>query len=135
MLNRRLLVYTSGGSGPASLVITVIDYDTKQPVANAMVSLYDEGGSFLMNLGFTDSSGVLMIADFTLPPGEYAFQAGTTGYIINRIGYIVLSEAPINDSIEIEIQKMMLPPRRIKPNTGQTPCIFLKYFKKTVDNI
>lgn len=96
--------------GPASFVITVIDYDTKQPVANAMVSLYDEGGSFLMNLGFTDSSGVLMIADFTLPPGEYAFQAGTTGYIINRIGYIVLSEAPINDSIEIEIQKMMLPP-------------------------
>ena len=116
-------------------MITVIDYDTKQPVANAMVSLYDEGNSFLMNLGFTDSSGVLMIADFTLPPGEYAFQAGTTGYIINRIGYIVLNEAPINDSIEIEIQKMMLPPRRIKPNTGQTPCIFLKYFNKTVDNI
>ena len=71
-----------GGSGLASLVITVIDYDTKQPVANAMVSLYDEGNSFLMNLGFTDSSGVLMIADFTLPPGEYAFQADTTGYLI-----------------------------------------------------
>jgi uncharacterized surface anchored protein len=30
------------------LVITVIDYDTKQPVANAMVSLYDENGEFIM---------------------------------------------------------------------------------------
>lgn len=111
MLNRRLLVYTSGGgSGPASLVITVIDYDTKQPVANAMVSLYDEGNSFLMNLGFTDSSGVLMIADFTLSPGGYWFQAGTTGYMINRVSYTVLSEAPINDEIEIAIQKPLIPP-------------------------
>lgn len=40
MFNRRLLFNGAGGeSGPASLVITVIDYDTKQPVANAMVSL------------------------------------------------------------------------------------------------
>lgn len=91
-------------------MITVIDYDTKQPVANAMVSLYDEGNSFLMNLGFTDNSGVLMLADLTLPPGEYAFQAGTTGYMINRVSYTVLSEAPINDSIEIKIQKIMIPP-------------------------
>lgn len=91
-------------------MITVIDYDTKQPVANAMVSLYDEGNSFLMNLGFTDSSGVLMIADFTLPPGGYIFQAGTTGYMTNRIGYTVLNEAPINDEIEIAIQKPLIRP-------------------------
>lgn len=47
MFNRRLLFNGAGGSGPASLVITVIDYDTKQPVASAMVSLYDEGNAFL----------------------------------------------------------------------------------------
>lgn len=111
MLNRRLLVYTSGGgSGPAGLVITVIDYDTKQPVANAKVCLCFDGNSVEIQLGFTDSSGVLIIEDFRLPPGEYAIQAGITGYITNRIGYIVLNDAPINDSIEIEIQKMMLPP-------------------------
>lgn len=107
MLNRRLLVYTSGGgSGSASFVITVIDYDTKQPVANAMVSLYDEfDASFIANLGFTDNSGVIMLADFTLSPGGYWFQAGAAGYIINRATYTVLSEAPINDQLEIEIVK------------------------------
>ena len=106
MLNRRLLVYTSGGgSGPASLVITVIDYDTKQPVANAMVSLYDEFNAFIANLGFTDNSGVIMFADFTLSPGGYWFQAGAAGYMMDRVSYTVLSEAPINDEIEIAIQK------------------------------
>lgn len=50
-------------------MITVIDYDTKQPVANAMVSLYDEFNAFIANLGFTDNSGVIMFADFTLSPG------------------------------------------------------------------
>lgn len=85
MLNRWLLVYTSGGSGPAGLVITVIDYDTKQPVASAMVSLYDEFNAFIANLGFTDNSGVIMFADFTLSPGGYWFQAGTAGYMMNRI--------------------------------------------------
>lgn len=111
MLNRRLLVYTSGGgSGPASLVITVIDYDTKQPVANAMVSLYDEFNAFIANLGFTDNSGVIMFADFTLSPGGYWFQAGAAGYMINRVSYTVLSEAPINDEIEIAIQKPLIPP-------------------------
>lgn len=111
MLNRRLLVYTSGGgSGPASLVITVIDYDTKQPVANAMVSLYDEFNAFIANLGFTDNSGVIMFADFTLSPGGYWFQAGAADYMINRVSYTVLSEAPINDEIEIAIQKPLIPP-------------------------
>lgn len=114
MLNRRLLVYTSGGgSGPASLVITVIDYDTKQPVANAMVSLYDEFNAFIANLGFTDNSGVIMFADFTLSPGGYWFQAGAADYMINRVSYTVLSEAPINDEIEIAIQKPLIPPRLI----------------------
>lgn len=70
------------------MVITVIDYDTKQPVANAMVSLYDEFGAFIANLGFTDNSGVIMI---------------------NRVSYTVLSEAPINDEIEIAIQKPLIP--------------------------
>lgn len=116
-------------------MITVIDYDTKQPVANAMVSLYDEFNAFIANLGFTDNSGVIMFADFTLSPGGYWFQAGAAGYMINRVSYTVLSEAPINDEIEIAIQKMLIPPRRIKPNTGQHPVFFLKYFKKTVDNI
>lgn len=109
MFTRRLLI-DSGGSGPASLVITVIDYDTKQPVASAMVSLYDEGNAFIANLGFTDNSGVIMFADFTLSPGGYWFQAGTAGYIINRVSYTVLSEAPINDEIEIAIQKSLMPP-------------------------
>lgn len=110
MLNRRLLVYTSGGSGPASLVITVIDYDTKQPVANAKVSLYDEFNAFIANLGVTDNSGVIMFADFTLSPGGYLFYAGATGYMINKVSYTVLSEAPINDEIEIAIQKPFILP-------------------------
>lgn len=59
-----------------------------------MVSLYD---GFISNLGFTDNSGVIMFADFTLPPGGYWFQAGAAGYMINRVSYTVLSEAPIND--------------------------------------
>lgn len=91
-------------------MITVIDYDTKQPVANAMVSLYDEFNAFIANLGFTDNSGVIMIADYTLSPGGYWFQASAAGYIINRVSYTVLSEAPINDEIEIAISKQMLPP-------------------------
>jgi len=111
VFNRRLLVSTSGGgSGPAVLVITVIDYDTKQPVANAMVSLYDEANAFIANLGFTDNSGVIMFADLTLSPGGYWFQADAAGYIINSVYYTVLSEAPINDEIEIAIQKQTIPP-------------------------
>lgn len=81
-----------------------------QPVANAMVSLYDESNAFIANLGFTDNSGVIMFADFTLSPGGYWFQAGATGYMINRVSYTVLSEAPINDEIEIAIQKLLIPP-------------------------
>lgn len=92
------------------MVITVIDYETKQPVANAMVSLYDEFNDFIANLGFTDNSGVIMFADFTLSPGGYWFQAGAAGYKINRVSYTVLSEAPINDEIEIAIQKPLIPP-------------------------
>lgn len=92
------------------MVITVIDYDTKQPVANAMVSLYDEFNAFIANLGFTDNSGVIMFADFTLSPGGYWFQAGAAGYMTNRVSYTVLSEAPINDEIEIAIQKPLTPP-------------------------
>lgn len=103
-------LYIWGGSGPASFVITVIDYDTKQPVANAMVSLYDEFDAFIANLGFTDNSGVIMLADFTLSPGGYWFQAGAAGYMINRVSYTVLSEAPIYDEIEIAIQKPLIPP-------------------------
>lgn len=90
-------------------MITVIDYDTKQPVANAMVSLYDEFNAFIANLGFTDNSGVIMFADFTLSPGGYWFQAGAAGYMINRVSYTVLSEAPINDEIEIAIQHIDTP--------------------------
>lgn len=110
MFNRRLLFNGGGGeSGPPSLVITVIDYDTKQPVASAMVSLYDESEAFIANLGFTDNSGVIMFADFTLSPGGFLFQASAAGYMINRVSYIVLSEAPINDKIEIAIQKQLIP--------------------------
>lgn len=97
------------------MVITVIDYDTKQPVANAMVSLYDEFNAFIANLGFTDNSGVIMFADFTLSPGGYWFQAGAAGYMINRVSYTVLSEAPINDEIEIAIQKPLIKPAQVSP--------------------
>lgn len=112
MFNRRLLFNGAGGevARQVSLVITVIDYDTKQPVANAMVSLYDEFDAFIANLGFTDNSGVIMFADFTLSPGGYWFQAGAAGYMGNRVSYTVLSEAPINDEIEIAIQKPLIPP-------------------------
>lgn len=42
--------------------------------------------------------------------GGYWFQAGAAGYMINRVSYTVLSEAPINDEIEIAIQKPLIPP-------------------------
>lgn len=55
-----------------------------------MVSLYDEFGAFIANLGFTDNSGVIMFADFTLSPGGYWFQAGATGYMINRVSFLLV---------------------------------------------
>lgn len=70
-----------------------------------------------------------MFADFTLSPGGYWFQAGATGYMINRVSYTVLSEAPINDEIEIAIQKPLIPPTN-KTKYRATPCIFFEIFQE-----
>lgn len=65
---------------------------------------------FTRRLLFNGAGGVIMFADFTLSPGGYWFQAGAAGYMMNRVSYTVLSEAPINDEIEIAIQKPLIPP-------------------------
>lgn len=99
MLNRRLLVYTSGrvtNQPPEGLIITVIDYDTKQPVANAHVDIRDASGIMHISLGITSSSGVLAVSGLTLPPGDYIISVGAFGYEIKEYPYIVTSEAPIS---------------------------------------
>lgn len=57
MLNRRLLVYTSGGEVEAVLTFIVKDKETGAGIANAYVYLRDGNHQMLMQLGITDSSG------------------------------------------------------------------------------
>jgi hypothetical protein len=58
-----------------------------------------------ISLGITSSSGVLAVSGLTLPPGDYIISVGAFGYEIKEYPYIVTSEAPINDQLEIEIVK------------------------------
>lgn len=63
-----------------------------------------------ISLGITSSSGVLAVSGLTLPPGDYIISVGAFGYEIKEYPYIVTSEAPIIDEIEIAIQKPLVPP-------------------------
>ena len=74
------------------LIITVIDYDTKQPVANAHVDIRDASGIMHISLGITSSSGVLAVSGLTLPPGDYIISVGAFGYEIKEYPYIVIME-------------------------------------------
>lgn len=93
-------------------MITVIDYDTKKPVANAIVNLFEEFNVFIANIGFTDSSGILTLSGLTLEPGKYYFETSAPGY--NELllyPFTVTDSSPITATITFELQKgFMLPP-------------------------
>lgn len=89
MLNRRLLVYTSGEVEPV-LTFIVKDKETGAGIANAYVYLRDGNHQMLMQLGITDSNGILTLSGLTLEPGEYYFDASASGYEALLLGYLVL---------------------------------------------
>lgn len=67
----------------------------------------------LMQLGITDSSGILKLSGLTLEPGEYYFDASAMGYEAMLIGYpfTVVDSSPITGTITFELQKgFVLPP-------------------------
>lgn len=92
MFTRRLLIDSEGDSAPEGLIITVIDYDTKQPVANAHVDIRDASDIMHISLGITNSSGVLAVSGLTLPPGDYIISVDAFGYEIKEYPYIVTTE-------------------------------------------
>lgn len=113
MLNRRLLVYTSGGEVEAVLTFIVKDKETGAGIANAYVYLRDGNHQMLMQLGITDSSGRLALSGLTLEPGEYYFDASAAGYNVLLLGYqfTVVDSSPITGTITFELQKgFPLPP-------------------------
>lgn len=113
MLNRRLLVYTSGGEVEAVLTFIVKDKETGAGIANAYVYLRDGNHQMLMQLGITDSSGSLALSGLTLEPGEYYFDASAAGYNVLLLGYqfTVVDSSPITGTITFELQKgFVLPP-------------------------
>lgn len=67
----------------------------------------------LMQLGITDSSGKLSLANFTLEPGDYYFDASASGYEALLLGnpFTVTDSSPITGTITFELQKgFVLPP-------------------------
>lgn len=113
MLNRRLLVYTSGGEVEPVLTFIVKDKETGAGIANAYVYLYDGNHQMLMQLGITDSSGSMALSGLTLEPGEYYFDASASGYEVLLLGYpfTVVDSSPITGTITFELQKgFVLPP-------------------------
>lgn len=113
MLNRRLLVYTSGGEVEPVLTFIVKDKETGVGIANAYVYLRDGNHQMLMQLGITDSSGKLALSGLTLEPGEYYFDASASGYEALLLGYpfTVVDSSPITGTITFELQKgFVLPP-------------------------
>lgn len=94
MLNRRLLVYTSGGEVEAVLTFIVKDKETGAGIANAYVYLHNGNHQMLMQLGITDSSGSLALEVLLL------------GY-----PFTVVDSSPITGTITFELQKgFVLPP-------------------------
>lgn len=95
------------------LTFIVKDRVTGAGIANAYVYLRDGNHQMLMQLGITDSSGKLSLANFTLEPGDYYFDASASGYLALRsyIPFTVTDSSPITGTITIELQKgFVLPP-------------------------
>lgn len=110
MLNRRLLVYTSGGEVEAVLTFIVKDKETGAGISSAYVYLYDGNHQMLMQLGITDSSGSLALWGLTLEPGEYYFDASALGYEVLGYPFTVVDSSPITGTITFELQKGFVRP-------------------------
>lgn len=99
----------------AELVLTFIvkDRETGVGIANAYVYLRDGNHQMLMQLGITDSNGILMLSGLTLEPGEYYFDASASGYDALLFGnpFTVTDSSPITGTITFELRKgFVLPP-------------------------
>lgn len=95
------------------LTFIVKDRETGAGIANAYVYLRDGNHQMLMQLGITDSSGKLSLANFTLEPGDYYFDASASGYEALLLGnpFTVTDSSPITGTITFELQKgFVLPP-------------------------
>lgn len=95
------------------LTFIVEDKETGVGIANAYVYLRDGNHQMLMQLGITDSNGILMLSGLTLEPGEYYFDASASGYNALLLGYpfTVTDSSPITATITFELQKSsVLPP-------------------------
>lgn len=88
------------------LTFIVKDRETGVGIANAYVYLRDGNQQMLMQLGITDSRGILTISGLTLEPGEYYFDASASGYNALLIGYpfTVTDSSPITATITFELQ-------------------------------
>lgn len=89
------------------LTFIVKDRETGVGIANAQVYLRDSNHQMLMQLGITDSNGILMLSGLTLEPGEYYFDASAMGYEAMLVGYLytVVDSSPIVGTITLEITK------------------------------
>lgn len=95
------------------LTFIVEDKKTGVGIANAYVYLRDGNHQMLMQLGITDSNGILTLSGLTLEPGEYYFDASASGYNALLLGYpfTVTDSSPITATITFELQKgFVLPP-------------------------
>ena len=95
------------------LTFIVKDRETGVGIANAYVYLRDGNHQMLMQLGITDSNGILTLSGLTLEPGEYYFDASASGYEALLLGYpfTVTDSSPITATIKFELQKgFVFPP-------------------------
>lgn len=95
------------------LTFIVKDRETGVGIANAYVYLRDGNHQMLMQLGITDSNGKLSLANLTLEPGDYYFDASASGYEALLLGnpFTVTDSSPITGTITFELQKgFVLPP-------------------------
>lgn len=94
------------------LTFIVEDRETGVGIANAYVYLQDGNHQMLMQLGITDSNGILTLSGLTLEPGEYYFDASASGYNALLLGYpfTVTDSSPITATITFELEKGFVPP-------------------------
>lgn len=97
------------------MTFIVKDRETGVGIANAYVYLRDGNHQILMQLGITDSNGILTLSGLTLEPGEYYFDAIAAGYVALLFGYpfTVTDSSPITATITFELfelQKGFVPP-------------------------
>lgn len=89
------------------LTFIVKDRETGVGIANAYVYLRDGNHQMLMQLGITDSNGILTLSGLTLEPGEYYSATSAARYNVLLLGYLytVVDSSPITATITFELQK------------------------------